>query len=179
MLLLTSASLLVIIAAAGVKSVFGSGRETAHVLVTPARLGTYARNPALAGAMDADALRNGIVRRSSGEAKNVVDAVYEDSAGSAAKAGPQIILLIGGNLAGTSANAFITSFTGKLTGAVATSPGSLGGKAACVRSVRGRLAECAWADNDTFGVIASPTLSEGALASELRGIRPLIEHAAR
>ena len=178
---LTAGLLLVVVAVAVAvaKSVARSGSGTAHVLVTPPRLGIYAKDPALAGAMDAEALRAGIVRRSSGEAKNVVDAVYQDTTGPAAKAGPQILLFIGGNLSGASPNAFITSFTGKLKGAVTTSPGSLGGQAACVPSVQGRLAECAWADNDTFGVIASPTLSEGALAGELRQMRPLVEHAVR
>jgi len=129
--------------------------------------------------MDAGALRAGIVRRSSGEARNVVDAVYEGTSGSAAPAGPPIILFIGGNLAGTSPDGFISSFIGQLKGAVTTSPGSMGGAAACVPSVAGRLAECAWADNDTFGVVASPNLSEAVLASELRQMRPLVEHSAR
>jgi hypothetical protein len=151
----------------------------AHALVTPARLGTYARNRALAGAMDAEALRKRIVQQSSGEARNVVDAVYEGPAGSSAKAGPPIILFIGGNLAGAAPGAFISSFTGSLKGAVTIGPGSLGGAAACVPSVQGRLAECAWADNDTFGVIASPNLSEAALASELRQMRPLVEHPTK
>jgi hypothetical protein len=107
-----------------------------------------------------------------------VDAVYEAPAGSAANASPPIILFIGGNLAGTSPDGFITSFIGELKGAVTIGPGSLGGAAACVPSVEGRLAECAWADNDTFGVVASPNLGEAALASELRQMRPLVEHFA-
>jgi hypothetical protein len=129
--------------------------------------------------MNAEALRAGIVRRSSGEARNVVDAVYQGTKGSTAAAGPPIILFIGGNLAGTSPDGFINSFTGQLKGAVTISPGSLGGAAACVPSVAGRLAECAWADNDTFGVFASPNLGEAALAGELRQMRPLVEHPAR
>jgi hypothetical protein len=38
------------------------------------------------------------------------------------------------------------------------------------------VAECAWADNDTFGVIASPTLSVTDLANQMRTARPEIEH---
>jgi hypothetical protein len=38
------------------------------------------------------------------------------------------------------------------------------------------VAECVWADNDTFGVIASQTLSVTDLANELRTARPEIEH---
>ena len=150
----------------------------AHVLVTPARLGSYAQAPSLARDMDAAALQRQIVANSGGEAKHVVYAVYEDATGPAAQHGPQIILFIGGNRSGSSASSFMTSFVGKLTGAAATGAGSMGGAAACVPSVGGRLAECAWADNDTFGVIASPTLSGAGLAAELRAVRPLIEKRA-
>ena len=52
----------------------------------------------------------------------------------------------------------------------------MGGNAACVPSENGRLAECAWADNDTFGVVASPTMNSSRLAAEMRQIRPMVEH---
>lgn len=149
-----------------------------HILVTPARIGAYAQVPALAAEMKADQLRSGIVADSSGEATHVVDAVYEDVSGAAARSGPQIVLLIGGNLSGTSAGSFISSFIGRLQGAVTANPGSLAGDAACVPSKNGGLAECAWADDDTFGVIASPTLGAAALAKELRQMRPRVEHSA-
>ncbi len=152
-----------------------TGGGVAHVMVAPTKLGSYVQEPSLARDMGAAALQKQIVASSSGEAKHVVYAVYEDATGPAAKYGPQIILFIGGNRSGASASSFMTSFAGKLSGAAATSPGSMGGAAACVPSVGGRLAECAWADDDTFGVIASPTLGASALASELRTVRPLVE----
>ena len=93
-----------------------------------------------------------------------------------AAANSQIVLFIGGNLSGTSASSFITSFIGKLPGAVTTAAGPLGGEAACVPSAGGNPAECAWADNDTFGLVASPTLDAQALASELRQMRLQVEH---
>jgi hypothetical protein len=40
------------------------------------------------------------------------------------------------------------------------------------------VAECVWADNDTFGVVASQTLSASSLANELRQMRPMVEHQA-
>jgi hypothetical protein len=147
-----------------------------HTVTAPADLGAYVKEPQLAVQMQAKELQQEIVTQSAGEARNVIYAVYEDAAGTAAKSGPQIVLFIGGNLTGTSDGSFISSFTGKLQGAVTTSAGSLGGEAACVPSVSGRLAECAWADNDTFGVVASPTLNATALASEMRQIRPMVEH---
>jgi hypothetical protein len=126
--------------------------------------------------MHAAALREQILKQSAGEVRNVVYAVYED--GSSGSSAPQIILFIGGNLTGTSAGSFISAFTGKLQNAVTESPGALGGAAACVPSVDGRVAECVWADNDTFGVVASQTLSTSALANEMRQMRPMVEHPA-
>jgi hypothetical protein len=150
----------------------------AHTVTTPNRLLSYAQEPALAKGLGAQALRNEILKKGNGEASHVVDAVYEDSIGPGTSSGPLIVLFIGGNLSG-SASSFISSFTGMLSGAFVTSPGSLGGQAACVPGVSGHPAECAWADNDTFGLIASPTLSAKALGAQLRQIRPLVEHVSK
>jgi hypothetical protein len=165
-------------AAAVVASQVLTGSAQAHSITTPTRLGDYVQAPALATGMGASTLRSKIVASSNGEASHVLDAVYEDSTGPAAKAGPLIILFVGGNLTG-SASSFIQSLTQTLSGAFVTSAGRLPGQAACVPSAAGRLAECAWADNDTFGVIASPVLSATALASELRQMRPQLEHARK
>ena len=159
--------------------------------MTPQRIGGYAQAPALAASMQAPQVRRTIVTQSNGEAHNVVFAVYEGgatassaspspsaSAGSPAAGagtGQQIVLFIGGNLSGTSAKSFITSFIGKLPGAAPTSACPLGGEAACVPGTGGKPAECAWADNDTFGLVASPTLGARALASEMRQIRLQVE----
>jgi hypothetical protein len=156
----------------------GGGSGPAHSISTPSRLIAYTQEPALAAGMGAQALRSEIVKKGNGEASHVVDAVYEDSTSAAAKSGPLIILFIGGNLSG-SASSFISSFTGLLPSAFVTSPGSMGGQAACVPGYSGHPTECAWADDDTFGLIASPTLSAAALGKELRTIRPLVEHVRR
>ncbi len=149
-----------------------------HSISVPARLLGYTQEPALAKGMGAEALRAEIVKKGSGEASHVVDGVYEENSTTAAKASPKIILFIGGNLSGSAAS-FIASFTDMLPGAFATSAGSLGGQAACVPGTAGRPAECAWADNDTFGLFASPALSASALGKELRAMRPLVEHRAQ
>jgi hypothetical protein len=180
----------------------GGPTGPAHQIVTPKQIGSYVQAPALAASMKASQVRRSIVTQSNGEASNVVAAVYESSGsspspspspghgstapGSSASSGAsapapgdaadsQIVLLIGGNLTGTSASDFITSFIGKLPGAVTTAAGPLGGEAACVPSSGGNPAECAWADNDTFGLVASPTLSAQALAGELRQMRVQVE----
>lgn len=149
-----------------------------HTVTAPSRLLNYALVPALAKGMNAEALRAEIVKAGHGEASSVVDGVYEDRSGSAAKGGPVIILFVGGHLSG-SASSFISSFTGLLPGAFVTSPGPMAGQAACVPASSGHLAECAWADNDTFGFIASPALSASALSAQLRQIRPLVEHTVK
>ena len=150
----------------------------AHVLTTPAKLGAYAQEPGLAAEMDAKTLQQQIIAQGAGHARNVIYAVYEDSTGPAAASGPQIILFIGGNLSGSSAGSFISTFTSRLPGAVTTSAGPLGGEAACAPSTDGRPAACLWADNDTFGVITSATLSVTGLADEMRQMRPMVEHQA-
>jgi hypothetical protein len=164
------------VAAAGilVSGVFGGTGGPEHVIVTPNKLLSYVQNPALAKGMGAQALRADILAKGNGEASHVVDAVYQDSSGSAAK----ILLFVGGNLSG-SAQGFISSFTGMLPSAFVINPGSLGGQAACVPGTGGHPAECAWADNDTFGLIASPALNASTLAGELRSIRPLVERHAK
>jgi hypothetical protein len=177
---LATAVVVVVVAAAAAFLIPGMmiGSGPAHTISTPNRLLSYVQEPALASGMGATALRSEIVKKGNGEASHVVDAVYEDSTSPAAKAGPLIILFIGGNLSG-SASSFISSFTGLLPGAFVTSPGSLGGQAACVPGSAGHPAECAWADNDTFGLIASPTLTAAALGNDLRGIRPQVEHVVK
>jgi hypothetical protein len=149
-----------------------SGPE--HHIVTPDKLLSYTQNPSLAKGMGAQALRNEILAKGNGEASHVVDAVYENAAGAGSKAAPQILLFVGGNLSG-SAQSFIQSFTGQLPSSFVISAGSLGGQAACVPGSGGHPAECVWADGDTFGLVASPSLGASTLAGELRSIRPLVE----
>jgi hypothetical protein len=174
------ASVIVIAAVVAVlaRGMFAGSSGPAHTISTPSRLQAFALEPQLAQGMGAESLRADIVKKGNGEATHVVDAVYEISSGPAAKSGPLIVLFIGGNLTG-SASSFVSSFTGLLRGAFVTSPGALGGQAACVPGYSGHPAECAWADNDTFGLFASPTLSAAALGNELRSLRPLVEHVRK
>jgi hypothetical protein len=177
-----------IVAGAGALAVLGvagvlvtqmmTGGGAAHAITTPAKVLSYTQAPGLAQSLGAPQLRAEIVQKGNGEARNVVDAVYEDSTGPAAKSGPVIILFIGGNLSG-SASSFISGFTGLLPTAFVTRAGALGGQAACVPGVNGHPAECAWADNDTFGLFASPGLDASQLAAQLRQIRPLVEHVVK
>lgn len=156
------------------------GVTQTHVLTTPENLGCYMKQPQLATQLQAKALQQEIVKESSGAAKHVIYGVYENSTcGGATVSDPQVFLFIGGNLSGTSPSSFISGFTGQLPGTMSTRPGPLGGDAACIPSIEGRPAECAWADNDTFGAVASASLSESQLANEMRQTRALVEKPAR
>ncbi len=157
------------------------GSGPAHVVVAPARIGPYVQRPQLAASMDAKRLQQQVIARGAGQASHVVYAVYEDAASVSSGGSPQIILFIGGNLSGVTASGFLTSFTQQFKGAHPTSAGSMGGSAACVSAQAGTggVALCTWADNDTFGVVASPTMSAAQLAVQMRTIRPGVERRVK
>ena len=169
-------------AAVGAAAFLLRAHGPSHTLVVPSKLGSYVRRPSLEKQMNAKQLQRQVIAKSAGQASHVVSAVYENSDGVSGNAPPQIILFIGGNLAGVSPSGFITSFTGQFKGAQSTSAGVLGGKAACVNaqnSATGSVALCTWADSDTFGVVASQTMGTSQLAAQMRIIRPGVERSAR
>jgi hypothetical protein len=154
----------------------------AHTVETPPRLGDFFQRPQLEQQMHISELQRQVIAHSAGQASHVRSAIYENSAGAAGSAPPQIILFIGGNLAGASPGGFISSFAGEFSGAHSTQPGTLGGQAFCVSapaSASGKVALCAWADNDTFGVVASPTMSVAQLSVRMRAFRPALERPVR
>ncbi len=151
----------------------------AHTLVTPNQLNAFTRRPALEQQMNVAQLRQDVVNTSSGQARHVVEAVYE-AGNSTSGTTPQIILFIGGNLLNASPEVSVTSFTQRFKGAKITSAGGPG-EAACVNATAsqpGSVAMCAWFDNDSFGEVVSPTMSASALANTMRQIRPHVELVA-
>jgi hypothetical protein len=152
-----------------------------HTLVTPEHVGVFAQNPQLARQMDVSQLEKSILSQSSGQVTHLVSAVYQEGAAAVSGPTPQVMLFIGGKLTGASPAGSVKTFTGHFSGAIVTSAGSLGGEAACVpaQTASGGSAVCAWFDNDTFGELVSPNLSAGALANEMRSIRPSIELLAK
>jgi len=153
--------------------------QRVHVVSTPSHLGAFAKEPNVASST-ARALRNKIVAGAAGEVENVVAAAYEQTKGPGTGQGPQVVVFIGGNLTGGgSASGFIGGFMTQSHGSFTTSPGSLGGQAACAPGSNGGPAECAWADGDTFGVVVSATLGADGLANEMRSMRPQVEHPAK
>ena len=153
----------------------------AHTLVSPNQLGAFTRRPALEQQMNVGQLRQDVVNTSSGQASHVVEGVYE-SGNSSPGSTPQIILLIGGNLANANPVDSVTSFTKRFKGATVTSAGTMAGKAVCVNATAsepGSVAMCAWFDNDSFGEVVSPTMNASTLASTMRQIRPKVELVAK
>jgi hypothetical protein len=184
LLILGGGALLAVVAVVAVVAAVmlpGSGPAgPAHMLVTPPRLGSYELRPELAKQMGVSQLEKNITTQSAGQVSHLVSAVYQNGSTVSGGPTPQVMLFIGGKLAGASPGASIQSFTQHFRAAMMTSPGKLGGTAACVpgQARTGGAAVCAWFDDDTFGEIVSPNMTASALASELRVIRPSIERLA-
>lgn len=157
-----------------------SHTSTAHIVVTPTTIGSYTHSVDLERQLNVAKLHAEIIKMSSGQASDVVSAVYESDS-SEADNSEQIILFIGGRLANADPATSITSFTQRFPGAHVVSAGSLGGEAACVQEgvASNVLALCLWFDNDTFGEIVSPTITMAQLATTLDQIRPSLELYAK
>jgi hypothetical protein len=175
----------VVVAAAAIAGIlrfdFPSHSGPTHILVTPARIGTYARTVDLEKQTHLAALRDEVIKMSSGQASGVVSAVYE--AGNSAAGGiTQIIMFIGGHLANAAPATSITAFTEKFAGAAVVSAGPLGGQAACVENganTSDPVSMCVWFDDDSFGEIISPTMNAALLANAMQTIRPSVEQVAK
>ena len=106
-----------------IKFEFPSHSGPAHTMVIPAKIGTYVRTVDLERQVGLSQLRAEVIKMSSGQASDVMSAVYE-SGNSAAGNTEQIIMFIGGHLANADPAASITSFTQKFPGAHVVSAGS-------------------------------------------------------
>jgi hypothetical protein len=149
--------------------------------VTPARIGSYVRTVDMEKETKVNQLRAEVIKMSSGQASNVVSAVYE-SGNSAAGNTEQIVMFIGGHLANAAPASSIASFTQKFAGASVVGAGTLSGKAACVEEAPGTsdsVAMCVWFDNDSFGEIVSPTMNANALSGVMRTMRPSLEQVVK
>jgi hypothetical protein len=149
------------------------GGRPAHLLVTPARIGTYVLSDAMEEQTGLTQLRDQVGTMSTGQADHVVSAVYESGSSAA-----QIIAFIGGHLAKADPPASAAEFLQKFPGARAVSAGSLGGDAVCTQEGAGTadaVAMCVWFDNDSFGEFVSPTMNATALAPVMRAFRPSVE----
>ena len=161
------------------KFAFAGPSGPAHSISTPTHLDSYTRNPSLEKAMDVSGLRQQVIKGSSGQASDVMSAVYasgstEPGAGTPA----QIFMFVGGHLANSDPSSSITSFEQAYPGAQVVPAGSLGGEGACVTTKANNesVAMCVWFDNNTFGTLVSPTMSTTQLANTMDEVRSGIEH---
>lgn len=152
-----------------------------HSLSTPLRLGAFTRSSKLNRQMDVAAIERRIIAQSSGQASHLVSSVYEAGSPVAGGTPAQVMLFIGGQLSGGSPGTAVKSFVEHFSGAERTGAGSLNGDAACVAASKATGAQtvCAWFDDNTFGELVSPNMPVSALASELRAIRPDVEHVVK
>jgi hypothetical protein len=158
------------------KYVFSGPSGPAHTVVAPAQADGFSRNATLEKQLKVDSLAQTFLKDSSGHMSDLVPAVYEQ--GSAVSgASPQIFEFVGGKLSGASPAASVASFTHDYPGAQVVPAGSLGGEAVCAEAqLNGQsMAVCAWFDNDSFGVLMSPTMSTAKLATTLDAARPSFE----
>jgi hypothetical protein len=152
----------------------------AHTVVAPNQADGFTRSANLEKQMKVDSLSQSVMQSSSGQASNLVSAVYEQG-NAAAGANAQIFMFVGGKLAGASPSASVASFEQSYPGAKVVPAGSLGGDAVCAeRQLNGEgVAMCVWFDNDSFGALVSPTMTTAKLATTLDAVRPSLELYAK
>jgi hypothetical protein len=146
----------------------------AHELVTPARVASYQWAPALEQKSGLPALHNEFSKMLGGQ---VVSREYESGAAPGASS-PEIVLYLGGHLPNQSPVNSMHNFQQEFKNAVQVNAGPMGGDAVCVETAVGTtnsVALCAWFDDDSVGVVDSPTMTTSQLASVMLQFRPVVE----
>jgi hypothetical protein len=162
------------------KYVFTGPSGPAHTVVAPDQAGAFTRMPNLEKQMKVNQLAQDVIKTSSGQASDVVSAVYQEGS-SAPGSNPQVFMFVGGHLANASPPASISNFTQTYPGAKVEPAGTLGGEAACSEiTANGQSASvCVWFDNDTFGELMSSTMTPAKLGNTLDMVRPSLELYAK
>jgi len=158
------------------KYVFSGPSGPTHQVVAPQAADGFTRSANLEKQLGVAAEAAKVEQASSGQASDVVSAVYQQG-GITAGSNTQIFMFVGGKLAGADPGASVANFEKSYPGAVAVSPGALGGQAACTEThLNGQSASmCVWFDNDTFGTVVSPTMTTAKLAATMDAARPTLE----
>jgi len=162
------------------KYVFSGPSGPAHEVVAPQTVDGFSRSANLEKQLQVGAEAQKVAKASSGQASDVVSAVYQQGSitpGSNA----QIFMFVGGKLAGADPAASIANFEQTYKPSTIVSAGSLGGEAACTEThLNGQSASmCVWFDNDTFGTVVSPTMTTAKLAATMDAVRPSLELYAK
>jgi hypothetical protein len=152
------------------------GGGVAHTVVMPAALGPYKWAPDLEQDVGLPTLAASVAEMGGGQVSGIRARTYERPAPGGAA--PQVLEAIGGRLPSTSPASSIMTLIRKYPGAHVVPAGPMGGSAACFGRTVGTadsVAMCAWSDNDSFGILTSPTLNAASLADLMVQDRPLIE----
>ncbi len=162
------------------KYVFSGPGGPAHQVVAPQAVDGFTRSANLEKQLQVSAEAAKVAQASSGQASDVVSAVYQQGS-LAPGSNAQIFMFVGGKLAGANPGASVTNFEQTYAGSTSVSPGSLGGQAACTEThLNGQSASmCVWFDNDTFGAVVSPTMTTAKLAATMDAVRPSLELYAK
>jgi hypothetical protein len=160
--------------------VLGGPSGPAHQVAAPQAADGFTRSANLEKQLGVAAEAAKVKQASGGKASDVVSAVYQQGSITAGS-NTQIFMFVGGKLAGADPGASVDNFEKSYPGAVAVSPGSLGGQAACTEThLNGQSASmCVWFDNDTFGTVVSPTMTTAKLAATMDAARPSLELYAK
>lgn len=148
-----------------------------HELVTPASVETYQWAPALEKKSDLPALRKEFSQQLGIPISQVVSREYESGAAPGGST-PEIVMYLGGHLPNQSPADSLRNFQQKYKNAVQVNAGPMGGVAVCVETALGTtnsVAQCAWFDDDSVGVLDSPTMTTSQLASVMLQYRPEVE----
>jgi hypothetical protein len=148
----------------------------AHTVVMPTALGAYKWAPDLEKNVGLPGLAASVAEMGGGQMSSIRARTYERPA--AGGAVPQLLEVIGGRPPGTSPASSVVTLIEKYPSAHVVPAGPMGGSAACSEQAAGTSdseAICAWSDNDSFGILASPTLNAVGLADLMVQDRPLIE----
>jgi hypothetical protein len=171
-----------VVAASAIAVIFTSGSPgggVAHTVVMPAALGPYKWAPDLEKNAGLPTLAASVAEMGGGQMSGIRARTYERPAPGGAA--PQLLEVIGGRLPGTSPASSIITLIRKYPSAHVVPAGPMGGSAACFEQTAGTAdsadsaAMCAWSDNDSFGILTSPTLNAASLADLMVQDRPLIE----
>ncbi len=90
---------------------FAGSSGPTHTISTPAKVDSFTRSPSLEKAMDVNGLRDQVMKGSSGQASDVLSAVYaQGNVTPGAGGSQQIFMFVGGHLANSDPGSSITSF---------------------------------------------------------------------
>jgi hypothetical protein len=171
-----------------VKHVFSGASGPAHTVAAPHSLDGFTRATSLEQQNHVSTLAESFAKSSGGQASDLQSAVYQQgnlnptaagAAGSAAVASAganaQLFIFVGGKLAGADVAGNMTNFEQAHTGTQLVSSGTTGGEEACGTDPGNGQSMCVWFDNDTFGVLMSPSMNTAKLAATMNTVRPGLE----